>query len=114
MADSQQSALQDGYCSSKAFQIREGSEIANGLADRSGGLIGKAGDNDAGVAAGRVAADIPQPAVQGDQDPSGCGSSGDNVLVGSARLNPRRRQYRRRGLRRSGLRWTRRGDSRPA
>ena len=84
MADSQQSALQDGYCSSKAFQIREGSEIANGLADPSGGLIGKAGDNDAGVAAGRVAADIPEPAVQGDQDPSGCGSSGDDVLVGSA------------------------------
>ena len=52
MADSQQSALQDGYCSSKAFQIREGSEIANGRADRSGGLIGKAEDNDAGVAAG--------------------------------------------------------------
>ena len=35
------------------------------------GVPFSAEDNDAGVATGRVAADIPEPAVQGDQDPSG-------------------------------------------
>jgi hypothetical protein len=82
MADSQQSALQDCYCSCEAFEIPEGSEIANGLAGRNGGLIGQAEHNDAGMAAGRVGADIPEPAIQGDQDPSGCGGCSDNILVG--------------------------------
>jgi hypothetical protein len=37
------------------------------------GLIGEAEHDDAGVAAGRVAADGTQAAVQGDQGPSRCG-----------------------------------------
>jgi hypothetical protein len=33
---------------------------------------------------GWVGADIGHPDIQGDQDPPGCGGSGDNVPVGCA------------------------------
>ena len=45
------------------------------------GLVDQAKHDDAGVTAWRVGADVTEPAVQGDQDPSRLGSCGDDVPV---------------------------------
>jgi len=45
-------------------------------------LVGQPEHDDARVTAGRVTANVPQAAVEGDQDPAGCGGRGHDVGVG--------------------------------
>ena len=63
VADAQQSALQDRHRSDKAVRVGEGGQVADRLYGCGGGLVGQAQHDDAGVTAGRVGADVANPAV---------------------------------------------------
>jgi len=82
VADSEQSALQDRDRSGQAGGFGEGGQVTDGLGG--GGLVGQAEHDDAGVAAGRVGADVARAAAEGDQDSPGSGGGGDDVRVGRA------------------------------
>lgn len=62
--DAQQSALQYRHRSSKAVRIGKGGEVGDCLCGCGGGLVGQAQHHDAGMASGRVGADVAQAAVQ--------------------------------------------------
>jgi hypothetical protein len=62
VANAQQSALQDRHRPGKAVRVGEGGQVADRLYGCGGGLVGEA-DDDAGVTAGRVGADVAKPAV---------------------------------------------------
>lgn len=81
MPDPQQSALKDRYCPGQAVRDGEGSQVADCLADRGGRLIGQAEHDDAGMAAGRVGADVAQSNIQGDEDPFCRGGGGHHFRV---------------------------------
>lgn len=80
-ADAQQSALQDRHRPGKTVRIGEGGQVADRLTSCGGRLVGQTQDNDAGMTAWRVCADVTQPAVQGNQDPPRRGGCGNNVSV---------------------------------
>ena len=88
VADTQQPALQDRHSPGKAVRIGEGGQVTDCLSGCGGGLVGQAQHDNAGMTAGRVGADVTQPAVQGDQDPSRRSGCGDNVLGPARRSGP--------------------------
>lgn len=81
MADAQESALQDCIGSSEALGLCEAGQVGDCFADGRWRLVGQPEHDDACVTAGRVPANVPQAAVEGDQDPAGCGGCGDDVAL---------------------------------
>jgi hypothetical protein len=63
MADAQQAALQHSDRSGEALRLSQAGQVPDRLEDRDGGLVGEAQDHDAGVAAGRVGADVAEADV---------------------------------------------------
>jgi len=71
VAYTEQATLHDGDGSSETFEVGSAGQIADRLGDGGGGLVGQAQDDDPGMGSWRVGADVPQPAVERDQDPPG-------------------------------------------
>ena len=63
------------------FAPRPSSGLGKLLSGCGGGLVGQTQHDNAGMTAWRVCADVAQPSVQGDQDPSRCGGCRDNLSV---------------------------------
>jgi hypothetical protein len=63
MADAQQAALQHSDCPGEALRLSQAGQVADRFDDRGGGLVGEALDHDAGVAAGRIGANVAEADV---------------------------------------------------
>jgi len=75
--------LQDRDRASQSGGLGEAGQVGYRLGDGGGRLVGQSQNDDAGMAARRVGADITHALVEGDQDPLSCGGSGDHILVGA-------------------------------
>jgi hypothetical protein len=76
--------LQDRDRAGQSGGLGEAGQVGYRLGDGGGRLVGQSQNDDAGMAARRVGADITHALVEGDQDPLSCGGSGDHILVGRA------------------------------